>query len=96
MADWLAVSGICEDKLCFFLVKTWSGRPGKRGPRLLTLGYKGLAVCSLELARVRVPKGLVLGPFEDDSPLAFLQNMQDLTLAMASLGVLKRPVGRGQ
>lgn len=89
LADWLAVSGTIEGQPAFFLVK-----PGQEGlvmgPRLKTLGYNGLAVCSLELVEVRVPADLVLGPFEDDAALVYLDRVQNLALTTASLGLTKR------
>ena len=89
LADWLAVAGMVEGRLAFFLVK-----PGQEGltlgPRLKTLGYNGLAAGALELSGVEVPEDLVLGPFDNEEPLEFLRQAQDMALALASVGVISR------
>lgn len=62
------------------------------GPRLGTLGYKGLAVASVELRDARVSKDMVIGPFDNRSPLDFLRLVEDLVLTVASVGLIKRTV----
>ena len=89
IADWLAVSADVDGKTAFFLVQ--SGQEGLViSPRIKTLGYNGLAVASIELAGVKVPASLVLGPFDDDKALTYLRTFQDLALASAALGVAVR------
>jgi alkylation response protein AidB-like acyl-CoA dehydrogenase len=91
IADWIAVSAEVEGKPAFLLVE--NGQRGvDLGPRLKTLGYNGLAVSSLELNHARVPRGHVLGPFDDRSVLMFLVQTQDLILTVAGLGVMERAV----
>lgn len=89
IADWLAVAGDVDGKTAFFLIK-----PEQEGltlsPRIKTMGCNGLAVCSAELQGVRVPESHVIGPFEDDQPLKYLYMIQDLVLASASVGLIKR------
>ncbi|MFH1134622.1 MAG: acyl-CoA dehydrogenase [Pseudomonadota bacterium] len=89
LADWLAVGAKVDGQDAFFLVQ-----PGQEGlaigPRIKTLGYNGLAVSTVELADVKVPTELVLGPFGDDRAIKYLQATQDLVLAAAALGVLAR------
>jgi alkylation response protein AidB-like acyl-CoA dehydrogenase len=91
IADWIAVVGRANDKPAAFLVRP--DQPGVHvGPRLKTLGYNGLAVASMELNRVRTPARLVLGPFDDDAPLAYLRSMQDLILTVGSVGLMQSAV----
>ncbi len=59
------------------------------GERLKTLGYDGLTVAGVNFNNVRVPGGLVLGPFTDRKPLDFLSQIQDLVLTMTSVGLMK-------
>lgn len=89
LADWLAVSCAVDGRPAVAVVRP--GLPGLTvGPRFKTLGYNGLAVSSLELTGVRVPAGQVLGPFDDDRPFSTLKVRQDLILAVASLGLIRR------
>lgn len=91
IADCLAVFGRIEDKLAVFLVE-----PGGDGlsmsPRLKTLGYHGLAVCSLKLNEVLLPSDRVLGPFADDAALDFVRLTENLILCVASLGLMHRSI----
>jgi alkylation response protein AidB-like acyl-CoA dehydrogenase len=87
IADFFAVAGLLEKKPAVFLVKTdWEGV--SLGPRLKTMGYRGLAACSLELRDVVVPRDFVLGPFENTQAWDFAVNVQDIALTVASLGIM--------
>lgn len=89
IADCLAVVGHVDERPAVFLIE--SGAVGLTlGPRLETLGYNGLAVCSLELNEVRVPQERVLGPFGDRKPLEFMRLVEDLILSVASVGLMHR------
>ena len=89
LADWLAVAGRVEGRPAFFLVKP--GQEGlTMGPRLKTLGYNGLAASTLELSGVEVAEDLVLGPFDQEEPLVFARQVQDMVLALASVGLISR------
>jgi len=94
-ADWLAVvasvEGGDEAQGVFMLEAGSSGL--LRGPRLATLGYRGLAVCSLELDQVQVPAERVLGPFAEPQALASLRAREDMILCLASVGLLERSYG---
>jgi alkylation response protein AidB-like acyl-CoA dehydrogenase len=89
LADWLAVAGLVEGRPAFFLMK-----PGQEGltigPRLKTLGYNGLAAGALEMSGVEVAEDLVLGPFDHEEPWDFARLVQDMVLALASVGVISR------
>jgi alkylation response protein AidB-like acyl-CoA dehydrogenase len=91
IADYLAVFGRIEDKLAVFLVQ-----PGDQGlcmsPRLKTLGYNGLAVCSLKLDEVVLSSERVLGPFDEDAALDFVRHTENLILCVASLGLMQRSI----
>lgn len=89
IADWIAVAGRLEGKRAFFLLpRDSSGEIQER--RVRVLGYDGLAVGGLELRDVRVPRGNVLGPFDDDAPFMALRRTEDLVLAMVAVGLLQR------
>ncbi|HMK35500.1 MAG TPA: acyl-CoA dehydrogenase family protein [Desulfomonilaceae bacterium] len=89
IADYVAVFGQVMDRpAALFVDPAWPGV--SVGPRISTLGYNGAAVSSLELRRVRVPRDLVLGPYNDDSVLKFLRRTEDLILVMASVGIMTR------
>ena len=89
IADWLAVAGDIDGRTAFFIIK--SDQPGvQTGPRLKTLGYNGLAVCALDLAEVEVPAERVIGPFDNEEPIDFLTLIQDMVIAAASLGIIRR------
>jgi alkylation response protein AidB-like acyl-CoA dehydrogenase len=89
IADYVAVVGMVGDTPAAFLVE-----PGSAGllmgPRIRTLGYNGLAVASLELKESRVPRSRVLGPLADGAPLDNLRFVEDLILAVASVGLMQR------
>ncbi|MEW6261580.1 MAG: acyl-CoA dehydrogenase [Thermodesulfobacteriota bacterium] len=89
IADWVAVAGAVAGRPAFFILKP--GDPGlKPGPRLKTLGYRGLAVGALELRQVKVPAERVIGPFQDSEALIYPRMVQDLILCALSLGVIDR------
>lgn len=89
IADVVAVSARTDDKLVLLLVDP--DQDGVDiGPRMSTLGYDGLAVSTLELNHARVPVERTMGPFEDESPLEHWRSMLDLTLTMASVGLMDR------
>jgi hypothetical protein len=68
-----------------------SDAPGlSRGPRLSTLGCRGLAVCPIALEGVRVPMSHVLGPFSSDATLTTWRRTEDLVLAAYAVGVARR------
>ncbi len=89
IADYVAVVGMVEGTPAVFVLA-----PGSDGillgPRIKTLGYNGLAVSSLELNECRVPRSRVVGPFTDGVPLENLRLVQDLFLAVASVGLMQR------
>ncbi len=91
IADCFAVVGELDGKLAIFLVDA-DQQGVKKGARLSTVGYNGLAVCSLELDQVRVAETRVIGPLEDRSPLEFLNQSNDLILSVASVGLIQRTV----
>jgi alkylation response protein AidB-like acyl-CoA dehydrogenase len=89
IADWFAIFGEAQGRPAVFLVQ--AGQKGVEvGPRLSTLGYNGMVVATLQLSKVRVPKELVLGPFEDRFPMDFVVFVQDLVLTLASVGLMQR------
>ena len=89
IADCIAVFGEAGGRPVVFLVDP--AAPGVEiGPRLKTLGYQGLAVSRLELKGARVPAEKVLGPFDNSKALDFLKLVQDMSLAMAAVGLLQR------
>jgi alkylation response protein AidB-like acyl-CoA dehydrogenase len=91
IADYVAIACTMDRKPAFLLVQTKS--PGLEiGPRLGTLGYRGLAVGGLELNSVRVPKNRVLGSFDDRTPLDFLSQAQDIALVVASVSLIQNTV----
>lgn len=91
IADCIAVFGEVMEQPAAFLIEPET--PGLTiGPRLRTLGYDGITVSTLKLNGVHVPRERVLGPFSDGSPLEFLRKVEDLTLTMASVGLMHRCV----
>jgi alkylation response protein AidB-like acyl-CoA dehydrogenase len=100
IADWVAVSADLEGVPVVGLVRTDS--PGFiRGPRLDTLGFRGLAVCAIELEECALDKDHVLGPKGGhvgghvDGPnggldLEPLRRLEDLILCVASVGLMHR------
>jgi len=89
IADWIAVAGEVDGKPAFFLISP-SAEGVKIGERLSTMGYDGLAVSSLELTDVEVAQSHVLGPFDNEESIDFLNGVQDLILSSASVGVSKK------
>jgi alkylation response protein AidB-like acyl-CoA dehydrogenase len=89
LADWFAVAGRVGEQAAVFLVEAAS-EGVTIGPRIRTLGYNGLAVSSLELTDVNVPRSRTLGPFEDTGPLEFVRLMEDLLLSIASIALIHR------
>lgn len=88
-ADLCAVLVDLEGKPAFCVVK--AGQPGlKPGPRISTMGCRGLAVCSLELQGARIPKEYVLGPFPDNRILDYVRLMEGIMLMQASIGLSRR------
>ena len=88
IADCLAVVGNIGEQPAVFLVE--NGLAGLiMGPRLQTLGYNGLAVAFIELDNVRIPRSRVLGPFDDQTPLDFLRGVEDMVLAVGSIGLMQ-------
>jgi len=91
IADFIAVAAESDGRLVIAVVDT--RQEGVIiGPRLGTLGYHGLAVAPVELHDVRVSKDMVVGPFDNRSPLEFLRLTEDLVLTVASVGLIKRTV----
>ncbi len=89
IADCIAVVALLDGKPAIFLIQ--SDDPGLViGTRLETLGYNGLAVASLELREARVPVTRALGPFDDQACIEFLRATQDMLLAIASVGLMRR------
>ena len=89
IADFLIVASDVDGKLAFFLL-----HPGDDGltigERVSTLGYNGLAVADIRLDNVKVPESRVIGPLENTDALKFLLTAQDMVLALAGLGLMKR------
>lgn len=95
LADWVAVVGTVEDKPAVFLLE--SGAPGTTvGERIRTLGYNGLAVSSLELDDVPVPRSQVLRLSDDGAVLDDMRLMQDLILSTASVGLMQRTMAEAR
>ena len=95
IADCLAIVGNINEQPAVFLVE--KGLPGLiMGPRLQTLGYNGLAVASIELDNVRIPRSRVLGPFDDQTPLDFLRGVEDMILAVGSIGLMQSLVAEAR
>jgi alkylation response protein AidB-like acyl-CoA dehydrogenase len=89
IADCIAVAGSVDGKPAFFLIDpTQDGVTV--GPRMATLGYNGMAVSALALKDVQVSADRVIGPLEDNGAVDYLEQIQDLNLVAASLGVIKR------
>jgi len=100
IADWVAVSADLDGATVVGLVRADS--PGfVRGPRLDTLGFRGLAVCAIELDNCEVDADHVLGldGGSDGGPkggpdggldLAPLRRLEDLILCVASVGLMHR------
>jgi alkylation response protein AidB-like acyl-CoA dehydrogenase len=89
LADWFAVVVRCDGQPAVALVER-GARGLKRGERLDTLGYHGLAVAPLWLDKVRIPRDQLYGPFADNGPLTDLRRTENLVLASASVGLAAR------
>lgn len=88
IADWVAVSADLDGRTVVGLVKTDS-TGFIRGPRLDTLGFRGLAVCPVELEELVLDADHVLG-LDGGVDLEPLRRLEDLSLCMASVGLLHR------
>ncbi|MGC8908797.1 MAG: acyl-CoA dehydrogenase family protein [Desulfomonilaceae bacterium] len=66
------------------------------GPRMKTLGYRGLAVSSLTLRDVEVQPELVFGPFHESTLLDFLRQTEDLILSAASVGLMNAVIAKAK
>ncbi len=98
MADWVAISADLDGVTVVGLVRT--DNPGlTRGPRLDTLGFRGLAVCAIELDQCELDEDYVLGLGLGDGPkggpqggldLEQLRQVEDLILCVASVGLMHR------
>lgn len=86
IADYIAVLTSFEDKPLFLIVKADSQGIFK-SERIKTLGYRGLAVCSMKFDKVKVNKAFALGPFEDQKPVEFLSMVEGLVLATSATGI---------
>jgi len=88
IADWVAVSADLDGSTVVGLIRNDS--PGVlQGPRLDTMGFKGLAVCAMELHNCAVAESHVLG-LESGIDLSRLRRLEDLILCVASVGLLQR------
>lgn len=92
IADWVAVSADLDGSTVVGLVRTDSAGL-VRGPRLDTLGFRGLAVCAIELEACELDADHVLGL--DGAPdggldLEPLRRLEDLILCVASVGLMHR------
>lgn len=95
IADYLAVSLFVEGKPALVVIQP--DTPGVTvGPRLHTLGYNGLAVAELTLDRVCVTPDRLIGPFDVAQPLQWLTATEDLTLVMASVGLMHATIAQAQ
>jgi alkylation response protein AidB-like acyl-CoA dehydrogenase len=88
IADWVAVSADLDGAPVVGLVRnTCQGL--SRGPRLDTLGFRGLAVCAIELEECALDTDHVLG-LVGGVDLEGLRRLEDLILGVASLGLMYR------
>lgn len=95
IADWIAVV-LDEggDKTICLVRPTQEGVTV--GPRMKTLGYRGLAVSSLTLRNVEVPQELVFGPFPESTLMDFLRQTEDLILSAASVGLMNTVIAKAK
>lgn len=91
IADWFAVSAPVESRPAFFFIPRDAAGLAL-SPRMETLGYRGAAVCSLELDHISVPHDFTVGPFEDSVAHDHLRGVTDMTLVEASVGLMHRAV----
>jgi alkylation response protein AidB-like acyl-CoA dehydrogenase len=88
IADWIAVSADLDGSTVVGLIRNDS--PGVlQGPRLDTMGFKGLAVCAMELHNCKLTESHVLG-LDGGLNLSDLRRLEDLILCVASVGLLSR------
>jgi alkylation response protein AidB-like acyl-CoA dehydrogenase len=89
VADWIAVAGMMEKGIAFFLINKDS-EGLSIGQRLSTLGYNGSAIAAITLENCPVPKKGVIGPFEGVELLKTVRMWEDQILTAASLGLMHR------
>jgi len=89
IADWIAVAGMEEERLAFFLIQ--KGSEGlSTGERLATLGYRGVATSAISLENCPVPPHYVIGTGEGGEPLRSVRSWEDGILTAGSLGLMQR------
>ena len=89
IADWIAVAGMEEKGVAFFLIQ--KGSEGlSTEPRLATLGYRGLATSAISLENCPVPPHYVIGAFKEGEPLVSVRSWEDGILTAGSLGLMQR------
>ncbi len=88
IADWVALSAELDGSTVVALVKTDSSG-FIRGPRMDTLGFRGLAVCAIQLEDCEVDADHLLG-LDGGVDLDGLRQLEDLILCVASLGLMYR------
>ena len=89
IADWIAVAGMEEERIGFFLIKKDSEGLSEGG-RLATLGYSGVATSAISLENCPVPQHYVIGTFEGRGPLRSVRSWEDGILTAGSLGLMQR------
>lgn len=89
IADWLVVPAEAEAGRVLALVRP-SDRGVIVGPRLPTLGFDGLHIAPVSLDEAFVPVDQVMGPFTDFKVFLELRQIETLTLALASIGLMHR------
>ncbi len=89
LADWIAVAGQMDGKNAVFLVE--KGSPGLTiGEKTATLGYEGVAICSISLANCVIASNQVIFPKNDKAMLNTLKLWENQILIGASLGLMKK------
>jgi alkylation response protein AidB-like acyl-CoA dehydrogenase len=89
IADWVAVAGMEEERIAFFLIQ--KGSEGlSTGERLGTLGYRGVATSAISLDDCPLPVGYIIGPFEEREPLGRIRSSEYGILTAGSLGLMQR------
>ena len=86
IADYIAVWAKVGEQWSFFVLDA-KLEGLKIGPRLETLGYEGLCVSGIEFENLRVPKNAQIGPFDNDSAIAYMKMMEGMVLAVSSVGL---------
>jgi len=89
IADWIAIAGMQEESLVFFLIKK-DAKGLSIGQKLSTLGFNGTTICTLTLKNCSVSHNYVIGPFENKEPLKTLCLWEDQILTVGSLGLMQR------